>query len=192
MQPPRSTPGSSVQGHGRGLAQTPKYTCTLSAGTFGRLLLQDLSGPWGGAFRHVDNVLSLHLRGHPPPLGGDGQALLPPGLGSWGRPQKGTGDLLFPCVSRAPSLPCYLSPLSLMAHKALSCVSLCQHPNSMGQLESSMGGKVVQSSSRAGHQTPNPSFMHSREVPESWVLSPSYVKILLLWYLEPHPCGVQG
>lgn len=91
-----------------------------------------------------------------------------------------------------PSLPCYLSPLSLMAYKALSCVSLCQHPNSMGQLESSMGGKVVQSSSRAGHQTPNPSFMHSREVPESWVLSPSYVKILLLWYLEPHPCGVQG
>ena len=63
------------------------------ASTFRRLLLlEDLAGPRGGAFGHVDDVLPLHLSSHPASLGGNTQALLlPVGQGSWGR---GCGECL--------------------------------------------------------------------------------------------------
>lgn len=61
--------------------------CPHQASTFHRLLLlQDLAGPGGGAFGHVDDVLPLHLSSDPASLGRNSQALLPQaGQGCWGR-----------------------------------------------------------------------------------------------------------
>ena len=67
--------------------QSPHQSvCPRQHSTFCRLLLlQDLTGPGGGAFGHVDDVFPLHLGSDPAPLGGNGQALLfAAGQGCWG------------------------------------------------------------------------------------------------------------